>query len=206
MRSAAVKMVFVKEESEEDMNEPEPWKIKQEELEPCRIKQEEPDTSRIVHEEPEACGIKHEEREGMVKEERHDLSGMGEKHQCQKDSDENGEQSVSCSNQITGVKRPLICSQCGNAFKQKISLLKHMRIHTGEKPYTCSQCGNSFTQKSALNPLKAGVADLQQLKTNYLITPDTYFMSFSFLLRSTTAGLGCPLATNIFLLAHQMAV
>lgn len=29
-----------------------------------------------------------------------------------------------------------------------------------------------------VNPLKAGVADLQQLKTNYLITPDTYFMSF----------------------------
>lgn len=54
-------------------------------------------------------------------------------------------------------------------------------------------------------PLKAGVADLQQLKTNYLITPDTYFMSF-FLLRSTTAGLGCPLATNSFPLAHQMAV
>jgi len=33
---------------------------------------------------------------------------------------------------------------------------------------------------SSLNPLKAGVADLQQLKTNYLITHDTYFMSFFF--------------------------
>jgi len=30
-RSAAVKMVFVKEESEEDMSEPEPWRIKHEE-------------------------------------------------------------------------------------------------------------------------------------------------------------------------------
>jgi len=58
---------------------------------------------------------------------------------------------------------------------------------------------------SSLNPLKAGVADLQQLKTNYLITHDTYFMSF-FLLRSTIAGLGSPLATKSFPLAHQMAV
>jgi len=31
--SAAVKMVFVKEESEEDMSEPEPWRIKHEEQE-----------------------------------------------------------------------------------------------------------------------------------------------------------------------------
>ncbi|KAL0199120.1 hypothetical protein M9458_007660, partial [Cirrhinus mrigala] len=37
----AVKMVFVKEESEEDMNEPEPWRIKQEEPETWRIKHEE---------------------------------------------------------------------------------------------------------------------------------------------------------------------
>jgi len=33
LRSAAVKMVFVKGESEEDMSEPEPWRIKHEEQE-----------------------------------------------------------------------------------------------------------------------------------------------------------------------------
>lgn len=49
--------------------------------------------------------------------------------------------------------------------------------------------------RHCLNPLKAGVADLQQLKPNNLITPHTYFMKF-FLLRSTTAGLGCALATK----------
>ncbi len=38
LRSAAVKMVFVKEEN---MSEPEPLKIKHEEPEPCRIKHEE---------------------------------------------------------------------------------------------------------------------------------------------------------------------
>ncbi len=44
LRSAAVKMVFVKEEN---MSEPEPWRIKQEEPETWRIKQEEPETWRI---------------------------------------------------------------------------------------------------------------------------------------------------------------
>ncbi len=54
LRSAAVKMVFVKEESEENMSEPETW----------RIKHEEPETWRINHEEPETWRIKHEEQGG----------------------------------------------------------------------------------------------------------------------------------------------
>ncbi|KAF4116502.1 hypothetical protein G5714_003991 [Onychostoma macrolepis] len=56
-------MVFVKEESEENMSEPETWRIKQEESETCRIKHEEPETWRIKHEEPETWRIKHEEPE-----------------------------------------------------------------------------------------------------------------------------------------------
>ncbi|KAL1246777.1 hypothetical protein QQF64_034269 [Cirrhinus molitorella] len=47
-------MVFVKEESEEHMSEPETWKIKQEEAVTCRIKIEESET----------YGIKQEEQEG----------------------------------------------------------------------------------------------------------------------------------------------
>ncbi len=64
LRSAAVKMVFVKEEREEDMSEPETWRIKHEEPETWRIKHEEPETCRIKHEEPETCRIKHEEQGG----------------------------------------------------------------------------------------------------------------------------------------------
>ncbi len=64
LRSAAVKMVFVKEESEEKTSEPETWRIKQEEPETCRIKHEEPETWRIKHEEPETWRIKHEEQGG----------------------------------------------------------------------------------------------------------------------------------------------
>ncbi len=70
--SAAVKMLFVKEESEENMSEPKPWRIKHEEPEtepePRRIKQEEPEPCRIKHEEPETepepRRIKHEDHGG----------------------------------------------------------------------------------------------------------------------------------------------
>ncbi len=54
LRSAAVKMVFVKEESEENTSEPET----------CRIEHEEPETCRKKHEEPETCRIKQEEEGG----------------------------------------------------------------------------------------------------------------------------------------------
>ncbi len=51
LRSAAVKMVFVKEEREENMIEQETWRIKQEEPEPRIIKQEEPEPRIIKQEE-----------------------------------------------------------------------------------------------------------------------------------------------------------
>ncbi len=64
LRSAAVKMVFVKEEREEDISEPETWRIKHEELETCRIKHEEPEPRIIKHEETETCRIKQEDHGG----------------------------------------------------------------------------------------------------------------------------------------------
>ncbi len=56
-----------------------------------------------------------------MKEERQDLNEV-EKHQCQKDHDVNEEKSVSCSIQITEVKRPFSCSQCENTYKHKEAL------------------------------------------------------------------------------------
>ncbi|XP_069815662.1 zinc finger protein 271-like [Dendropsophus ebraccatus] len=48
------------------------------------------------------------------------------------------------------VNAPFYCLVCGRAFGQRHNLIKHQRIHTGERPYCCDQCGKSFIQKQHL--------------------------------------------------------
>uniref|UniRef100_A0A8C3NB63 Uncharacterized protein n=1 Tax=Geospiza parvula TaxID=87175 RepID=A0A8C3NB63_GEOPR len=50
----------------------------------------------------------------------------------------------------SSVGRLMICGDCGKSCRVSSNLIRHRRIHTGEKPFPCTECGERFQQRSRL--------------------------------------------------------
>lgn len=57
--------------------------------------------------------------------------------------------STSQDSEVNGNSK--LCPDCGRMFLKPSQMLRHRRIHTGEKPHVCKICQSTFSQKSSLD-------------------------------------------------------
>mmetsp|Transcript_13665 Transcript_13665/g.21612 ORF Transcript_13665/g.21612 Transcript_13665/m.21612 type:complete len:359 (+) Transcript_13665:943-2019(+) len=48
------------------------------------------------------------------------------------------------------LRRVFQCYKCGKIFKHRSKMMRHRRIHTGEKPFQCQECNKKFRQRCHL--------------------------------------------------------
>ncbi|XP_068112877.1 zinc finger protein 436-like [Hyperolius riggenbachi] len=50
----------------------------------------------------------------------------------------------------SGAGKPLSCSECGESFNRRATLILHLKTHIEGHPYSCSECGKRFTENNDL--------------------------------------------------------
>ncbi|XP_077322397.1 uncharacterized protein LOC143956163 isoform X1 [Lithobates pipiens] len=73
-------------------------------------------------------------------------------HTADKSTDpSNPEETSLPPEEVHRYEKLFTCLVCGRTFRQKFTLLTHLKIHSGVRPYSCTECGKSFTKKGNLD-------------------------------------------------------